>query len=388
MKRKLIHILCHSLENDKTLDHHVFGNWAARLAKNIQIYSNKYDQEVWYAIRNLNSLHSYSKSKIVYKLFPAKSFSPILESYFAIIKCPSLFEELNKQDPQNTLIHFQGERGSLLHDTLSKYHQFKVTIQYHGYGQPSWLDWVERLFVTPLEKKNFKNVAHFFVHIKRRIGYLKNIIHINPSKMDYHNVGIDFNLFKPRSKSEARKKLSIAKNKFIIIYVGRMVRTKGVDKIINAYQILKKKYSNLYLLLVGASKSDPLYLMANKVADKTVDVLDYKMLPTYYNASNVYCFFGDEKTTDYAGPTTALMEALASNLNAVSTNLIHFPDKIVNKIGLIPGNFLDFVRKIEYLIKNPKIKYNARNKVARYTDYKYQTTHLLNVYDQLFKKKY
>lgn len=387
MKKKIIHICCHSFENDETRDYHVFGNWTARLARNILEYSDQYENEAWYAIHNLDKKTVFTKGKISYKLFPAKILHPALNSFFSVVKCPSLTEQLQLENPQNTIVHFQGERGTLLHEILSKFPEFKITIQYHGYGQPPWLEWVEKLLIRPFEKKNFPNVSHFFVHIKKRLGYLKNELHIKSEKISYQNVGIDFNLFKPRNKKEIRNKLNLPLDKFILLYVGHMLSSKGVDKIIKAYKMLKKKYSSLYLLFVGAKKSDPLYYEAVNTADKVVGVLNNKLLPYYYNAADLYCFFGDAKTVNYAGPGTASMEALASNINVVSTNLIHFPDTIVNKIGVIPKNFEDFVSKIEFFIRNPYYKSNSRRLVEKYTAYSYQTTHLLKVYDQLLTEK-
>lgn len=387
MKNKIIHILCHSLENNSTRDYHVFGNWTARLAKNVVKYTDKYQNEVWYAVRHLNKMRSFSKDGITYRLFPAWSLHPALESYFAVVRCDALFNQLKSENPKNTIIHFQGERGTILHTLLSRFPQFKITVQYHGYGQPPWLEWMERLLIYPLEKENFPKAAHFFVHIRKRIRYLIHDLKIPLVNVNYQNVGIDFNLFKPRNKLSLRKKLGLPETKFIILYVGHMIATKGVDKIITAYKTLKNKYPQLYLFFVGAEKSDPLYHQAVKTADMVKGIIDNKILPYYYNAADLFCFFGDRKTTVYAGPTTALMEALASNLNAISTNLIQFPDKIKNKIGIVPKNITDFIEKIEFFINHPDFKFNPRSLVAKYTDYKYQTTYLLKIYDKLLSGK-
>lgn len=384
--RKIIQILCHSLENDETRDYQVSRNWCARLARSILNFTNKYRCEVWYAINNLEKLIEFEKENIRFKLFPAKTLHKAIESFNPIVHCPLLLKHLKNEDSKNTIIHFQGERGTLLHKVLADFPQYKITIQYHGYGQPSWLEWLEKIFLTPLERTNFKNVSHFFVHIKPRIDYLIKEIHIPKNKISYQNVGIDFNLFKPREKNWARNKLKLPLQSFIIIYVGALLSTKGVDKIIKAYTILKNKYPQLFFLIVGADKTDPLYRVSQEVADLIIDKIPNDQLPFYYNASDVYCFYGDGKTSKYAGIGTAPTEALASNLNVISTNLVHLPDKIKNKVGFIVKNFPDFVAKIEFLLKNPDFQFNARNLVEKYTSFRSQTSHLLQIYDQLFAK--
>ncbi len=384
---KVIQILCHSLENDDTRDYHVIGNWCARLARSILNFTNKYRCEVWYPIKDLDEKIEFIKDGIYFKLFPAKTVHKAIESYFPLLTSPALIESLKREDVKNTIIHFQGERGSLLHKVLKDFHQFKITIQYHGYGQPSWLDWFEKLFITPLERINFKNASHFFVNIKPRLAYLREEIHISPDKISYQNVGIDFNLFKPRNKMWARKKLKLPLRSFILLHIGNLTSHKGVDKIMKAYRILKKKYLHLFLLFIGSHPSHPLYKRAEKVADRLISKIPYKDLPFYYNAADVYCYFGNNKNIRYQGIGTAPTEALASNLNVVSTNLIHFPDKIIDKIGFIPKNFNDFVIKLEFLINNPEHCFNPRNETEPYTSYKYQTNHLLKVYAQLFAKQ-
>lgn len=383
-KIKIIQILCHSLENDTTRDYHVMGNWCARLARNILFYTSKYRCEVWYAIKDLDQKIEFDKQHIHFKLFPAKTVHKAIESFFPLVECPLLIESLKLEDEKNTIIHFQGERGTLLHKVLEDFPQYKITIQYHGYGQPSWLEWFEKFFITPLERKNFKNASYFFVNIKPRLKYLEKDAHIPSNKISYQNVGIDFNLFKPRNKDWARKKLRLPLKSFIILYVGNLGPQKGVDKIIKAYIILKKKYPHLFLLFIGSNPAHPLYKISKQVADRLINKIPYKDLPFYYNASDVYCFYGNNKTIRYQGIGTAPTEALASNINVISTNLIHFPDKIVNKVGFIPKNFSDFIDKIEFLILHPHHKFETRDLVTPYTSFEYTTKNLLTIYEQLF----
>lgn len=385
--KKIIHILCHTLANDKMLSYHVLGNWAARQAQKILTYSDKYRCEVWYAVRDIKKSSTFIKSNITYRLFPAKTVNPLLESFYPIISCPSLLAALKKENPEKVGIHIQGERGSLLHTILKKFPQFIITLQYHGYGQPDFLNWLERLFITPQEKENFPHVRHFFVHIRRRIEYLQNLINIPPSAISFQNNGVDFDRFKPGNRLKARARLNIPRDAFVVLYVGAMTKTKGVDKIISAAAILKKKYPNLYLLLVGATKTDPLYSLAAHSADKLVHLIDNAELPDYYHAANVYCFYGNKKTVEYAGVGTAPTEALASNINVVSTNLIHLPDTIVAASGFVPKNFNDFVDRIEFLIQNPQFSFNARDIVYPYTSYQITTRNILRVYDRLFYQK-
>ena len=387
MKITVIQILCHTLVNDENLTYHVNGNWATRQARSLLKYSKHINCEVWYGVRGITEVQTFKKEGITFKLFPAKTVWGLLESFYGIISCPDLIHELQNYDKKNTIVNFQGERGSLIHTIIRKYPDYIFSIQYHGYGQPHWLDWFEKLVLTSLEKKTFPLVSHFFIHIKRRYAYLTQSVGIPKEKISFQNYGVDYERFIPGNKKEARKKLGIPQNKFIMMYVGLMTPTKGVDKVIEAYRLLKPRYPQLYLLLIGAQKADPLLKLAKSTADKLLNIVKNEELPLYYQAADVYVFFGNRKTIEYAGTGTAPVEALVCNTNVISTNLVHYPNELMDKTGFIPKNFDDFVSKIEYCINNPNFKFNARELVKQYSSDQNKANNILKIYDNLVKKK-
>ncbi|MEK7070321.1 MAG: hypothetical protein AAB966_00785, partial [Patescibacteria group bacterium] len=183
----IIHILCHTLNNDETLHYHTYGNFAARTAQNIIKHSSKYKCQVWCAVNNLDKKTEFKKGSIVYKLYPASTFNKLLESFYGIISCPQLLSDIGRLDPKKTVISFQGERSSLIHTILRTYPNYKYTLQYHGYGQPKWLNWVEDLFLVPIERQTFPFISQFFVHIQGRIRYLKDKIQIPEGKISFQN---------------------------------------------------------------------------------------------------------------------------------------------------------------------------------------------------------
>lgn len=381
---KVIQILGHTLNNDNNLYYHVYGNWAARQARSNLQASKRFNNEVWYAVCNLPQQYELSKNGIRYRLFPAKTLYTLLESYHGIITTPQLMNAIAQEDPKHTILHIQGERGSILQEVLAKFgSRYPTVVQMHGYGQPIWLDWLERIWITPQEKRNFKHIAHIFVPTRTRRDYLLSIVGVPPEKISFQYTGVDFERFKPLPQKEARKKLDLPKDAFIMLYVGAMTPTKGVHRIIEAYTVLKKKYQHLYILFVGANKTDSLYKQAGAVADRLINTLDNKDIPYYYNAANVYCFYGNSKTIRYSGIGVAPCEALACNLNVISSNLIHFPDEIVDRVGYVPHNEADFIAKIEWLIQHPTFRYNARSLTEPITSDIYTTRNMLTVYNRL-----
>jgi len=78
--------------------------------------------------------------------------------------------------------------------------------------------------------------------------------------------GIDTNWFSPgqvslETKADLRKKLNIDNSDFVFVFVGRLVRDKGVNELVRAFSSLNKIYPRVKLLLVGDAEKDldPLY---------------------------------------------------------------------------------------------------------------------------------
>ena len=77
--------------------------------------------------------------------------------------------------------------------------------------------------------------------------------------------GIDTNHFDPSlhnetEKEELRISLGIEKNDFVYIFVGRLVKDKGINELIEAFKKIASDFKNTKLLLVGSYENnlDPL----------------------------------------------------------------------------------------------------------------------------------
>ena len=90
---------------------------------------------------------------------------------------------------------------------------------------------------------------------------LKKFINDNLTKKDVKVIaqgsinGVDTEFFKNTKtldeKELIRDKFKIDKKDFVITFVGRIVKDKGINELIEAFINLSKKYNNLKLLLVG-----------------------------------------------------------------------------------------------------------------------------------------
>ena len=73
--------------------------------------------------------------------------------------------------------------------------------------------------------------------------------------------GIDTKYFNPENYTGSfidseRAKLSISRSDFVFIFVGRLVKDKGINELVKAFENLHKSNKNVKLLLVGALEED------------------------------------------------------------------------------------------------------------------------------------
>lgn len=77
--------------------------------------------------------------------------------------------------------------------------------------------------------------------------------------------GINTRFFQPnddldKTANELKQKYGLTEKDFVFVYVGRLVKDKGIEELVEAYSALKKKYPHIKLLLVGPyePERDPL----------------------------------------------------------------------------------------------------------------------------------
>ncbi|MCL7746765.1 glycosyltransferase [Halalkalibacter alkaliphilus] len=78
--------------------------------------------------------------------------------------------------------------------------------------------------------------------------------HIPEEKLSVINMGVNLEVFQPHEVSEARQVLGIKVGERPIVFVGNIIREKGILDLLEAYKILKKEQENLSLYLIGNPK--------------------------------------------------------------------------------------------------------------------------------------
>jgi glycosyltransferase involved in cell wall biosynthesis len=271
-------------------------------------------------------------------------------------------------------------------------------IGYHLGGTPyayNAMSFLSNLPMSLLERKALANVD---------VMLLGTELHYNAFKRFYRDIPkvvypvpqcVDFDLFKPMDKMEARKSLGIGLDKKVVIHVGRFDKAKGFDTMLDILQELRRNY-DIEAICIGGTKNDMLYKKAIESGVRTLEWLPQQELVRYYSASDVFLFpkFYDKKSEEdserFMGAGVACAEALGCNLPIVGTNLKGFfatPEEMKG-IGLIPKDREDLIMCIEDVLDNLKCYTRCREVAMKYYSWSPIVERLLVVFDELAEKYY
>ncbi len=129
----------------------------------------------------------------------------------------------------------------------------------------------------------------------------------------------DESLFSVRDKLMARKKLDLPINKKVILYVGNLVKIKGIYTLIESCRILYSRTPDFFVLIVGngIEREKMESLVASYGLGENIKFLGYlepAKLPPYYNAADTFVL-----PSFVEGHSVALLEAMASGLPVVAS---------------------------------------------------------------------
>ena len=183
-----------------------------------------------------------------------------------------------------------------------------------------------------------------------------------------------------------RSKYAISRDDKIVGYVGRLVKDKGIDDLIQAWEIVKLNYSNAKLLLVGPieqrdsisdySKNkiseDPSIIFTDFVIDASqyFSLMDIFVLPTYREGF----------------PTVAL-EASSMNLPVIITKATGCTESIlVNKTGsFITHEPIDIANKILYYLQNDGVALKHGKRGRLFVQENFEQTKIWKLISEILK---
>ncbi|CAN5394856.1 hypothetical protein BH10BAC5_BH10BAC5_11340 [soil metagenome] len=380
-------------------DHHAIA------AKELLMLTDKYDVECWRPYGNgIDKVYSKNVDGITHRVFPGKYYN-IPQVGDGII-APAIFDLLKEMAAkENIILNISVGHAWfhiwLLHKIRKIKNRLPVICLHRSSGFKKFsfeqLESWKKLFKwyylieNKLDVNSLKNCDYYFSGSMVEALYMKEDLKMKNS--GFYMEGVDFEDFKPVSsetKIELRKKYNLPLDKKILIATGNFRSTDyGYQHLIKIYKELKKERPELVLVMIGGYRSEDLYSVGEEAGAIMVERAPKPVLKEYMLASDIYtqaCF--SYTFINHGGYGSAMIEAGACNLPAISDNIMHYPGtkEERDQVGLSMGTPEGLKQSIVHVMDNPLQFANCRNLLKKYFDVADTKRVLFEKYNELERK--
>ncbi len=193
-------------------------------------------------------------------------------------------------------------------------------------------------------KPHYIAVTKMEIPIIKEYGADDDHIHFIPH-------GVNTDIFKPVDGSSLKKKLGL-ENSDIILYVGRIAKGKGVDKLIKILNLVIKKNKKVRLVIIGGD-AGYLPIVKNLIQQynlsKYVTLVGYVSkfnLPEYYSMADLIVYPSRQEIFGLV-----LVEAMACGKAVIGSNIMGPSEIIVNGETGYTSDFMDLTKISEQIIE-------------------------------------
>ena len=251
------------------------------------------------------------------------------------------------------------ENNASLVNSLAKKFKGKIILHLHN----------DNLNIKEMDAfETFNNCRRIYTvsdYIKGRVETIEK----NKKIITLYN-GIDIQKFRKnidaKKRRSLRKKYGIKDNELVFVFSGRVCEDKGVRELVEAFNLVRRKFSNIKLLIVGgsffSSKEKTPYIkklieIAKKYKDDIIftGYIDYNEMSTIYNLADIQVV---PSMFDDPCPLTVI-EGMVMGLPQIVTISGGIPEEVSSKNAILV-NRENIVQELEEamskLITNEKLR--------------------------------
>lgn len=238
------------------------------------------------------------------------------------------------------IIHFHDYRTSVSAITAYYAMKYKIPFVIQAHGS----------LCTYFQKKEFKKIFDYIIG-HNMLKRASKLIALSDTESDqYKNMNIENNKIEivPNgihivdykdlcNKGEFRKKYSIKDNEKIILYVGRLHKSKGLDLLIETMMLISKKLDNVKLIMVGPDDGYRLELENMIRGFRIDDMILFTDFVSKKEKMDIYMDADVFITPKFSGFPITFIEACSFGIPIITTD---HGDKFAwlhNKVGYVVG---------------------------------------------------
>ncbi len=263
----------------------------------------------------------------------------------------SMFFKGLKESKNADIIHCQWAFSAMPGYIISRIRGIPYIITLRGEDITLAKKWIFKV----VQKFLLRRASYINSNNKPLVDMVKRNYKISTPTVIIEN-GVDINKFKPRSKKEARKKLSLPENKKIILFTGWLIERKGIRYLLEGYSRVVKKHPESILLIIGEGPLKEKLQQTTKYLklENQVVFLGRKHpdeMPHYISACDIFIL-----PSLAEGMPNVVMEAMASGKAVIATNVQGTLDLLDNYGVLInPKSSNEIASSLDKLLKNPRL---------------------------------
>lgn len=200
-------------------------------------------------------------------------------------------------------------------------------------------------------------ISYYLIEFARREYDCENVVYVPNC--------IDTNLFKMdrEARIKTREELGIKKNDVVIGYAGSFSYWEGVPNLIQAFENLIEKHSNIKLVIIGRilTGCDNIPKLVENMNLKNDVILipsqPHKEVPLFLSAFDILCCPKIDCEVNRAANPVKVPEYLSMGLPTVCSAVGGIVDTIENRVdGFLvkPGDVKELEDMLEWLILNPE----------------------------------
>jgi glycosyltransferase involved in cell wall biosynthesis len=364
--------------------------WFALCARQFKKFNPEIDVECWKADSRIKRDYEKIVSGVHFKIFPSL-YIPKLGDYSR-----RLLLDLKKEvtSGSRVVVNVSSFDHLLFYSIAKLCKNVPFVSQNHGEGTARYdfkarngLSALKALIEMPLQNAAFRNLDLVYILDKRLEQYFPDWF--DKERIKVRTTGVDPEVFPNVPKAEARHMLGLSEQKFYILYIGKLNRTKRPEMLIQAYVKLREEYSDIELIIGGCQRDEEYYSLANESGAILVEgpILQTNIYK-YLNASDVYVLASYSMNHTHGGIGMLPVQALFCDTPVVGESVHNLPEEIRDRCGIYTKNISELSAAIRSIYQKQNKFLNTREKAIKYYSWENISLQTNLDYEALIKEYY
>jgi glycosyltransferase involved in cell wall biosynthesis len=237
-----------------------------------------------------------------------------------------------------------------------------------------------------LGKKLFSYKADRFIAVSNTIReHIIRNFGVNNSKITVINNFVDQSELPAKFPvKDLKEKPGIPVNKFILTFLGRLSKEKGIDVLLRTFKNLQNEFTDLVLLLIGDGEEKSFvqdFIRQNNLNVKLIEPVEN--IFDYYNISDIIVLPSRVDPFPVVMLETGMMTKpfIASKVDGIS----EFIEDKINGLLITPENEEELYNAVKDLINNPALRRHVAENLHLKVMTNYTTKSIIPIYKKFYE---